>query len=111
MVNGWQAAVVDWDRARDWYAEKLKCSKLAELIDKRAPGAVESGELCWIAAVGLEKISLGIDTKRVKMAYVWRHDKQEYAYVILEALHPLVSEKDVVEMSLKFHEDYGEKMR
>lgn len=48
---------------------------------------------------------------KLKKAYVWRHETQKYSWIILEALHPLVSERDIVEMSLKFHEDYGAKIR
>lgn len=111
MANGWQAAVCDWDRAIEWYKQWPKLNDLVELIEKRTSVAIESGELCWIASINIENVAIGLNTKRIKMAYVWRHDKQEYTYVLLEALHPLVSEKDIIDMSLKFNEDYGEKIK
>lgn len=111
--SGWQPAVVDWSRAKEVYEKHLstkfsKQSELQTLIeiveDAAKSSAIKSGELCWIASVQIEHL---LKSEKVKMAYVWMHETQSYIYVILEALHPLVSEKDVIEMSLKFGVDYG----
>jgi len=110
MNNGWQAAVVDWDRAEASY-RKRGVAEIADAVLNRSTVALQDGELCWIVCVTIEDFALNECRFKMKKAYVWRHDEQEYNWLILEALHPLVSEKDIVEMSLKFHEDYGEKMR
>ena len=110
--SGWQPAVVDWSRAKEVYEKRLsaqfsKQSELQTLIDSVEDAAkssvIKSGELCWIASVQIEHL---LKSEKVKVAYVWMHETQSYISVILEALHPLVSEKDVIEMSLKFGVDY-----
>jgi len=114
--SGWQPAVVDWSRAKEVYEKRLsmKFSKQSELQtiiesveDAAKSSVIKSGELCWIASVQIEHPLKSHPYENVKIAYVWRHEAQSYIYVILEALHPLVSEKDVIEMSLKFGVDYG----
>lgn len=110
MNNGWQAAVVDWDRAESVYREHGDLD-IADAVMNRREKYMPDGELCWIVCVTVEDFKLNEQRVKMKKAYVWRHDAQEYNWIILEALHPLVSERDIVEMSLKFHEDYGEKMR
>ena len=110
MNNGWQAAVVDWDRAEAVYRERGELD-IADAVMNRSGTALKDGELCWIVCVAVEDFSLKEKCFKMKKAYVWRHDAQKYNWLILEALHPLVSERDIVEMSLKFHEDYGAKIR
>ena len=110
MNNGWQAAVVDWDRAEAVYRKRGEIN-IADMLLNHRTTMVKDGELCWIVCVEIEDVILNERQFKLKKAYVWRHDAQEYNWLILEALHPLVSERDIVEMSLKFHEDYGEKMR
>ena len=110
MNNGWQAAVVDWDRAEAVYRRRGE-AEIADAVLNRSTTVLQDGELCWIVCVAVEDFRLNERKLKLKKAYVWRHDAQEYNWLILEALHPLVSERDIVEMSLKFHEDYGEKMR
>lgn len=110
MNNGWQAAVVDWDRAEAVYRKRGDVD-IADAVSSRGITVLKDGELCWIVCVTVEDFILNKQKFKMKKAYVWIHDAQEYNWLILEALHPLVSEKDIVEMSLKFHEDYREKMR
>lgn len=110
MNNGWQAAVVDWDRAEAVY-RKRGFDEIADAVQNHSE-LVKDGELCWIICVAVEDFTLDNHKFiKLKKAYVWRHDAQEYNWIILEALHPLVSERDIVEMSLKFNEDYGAKIR
>lgn len=110
MNNGWQAAVVDWDRAEAVYRKRGDIT-IADAVADRSTTAMKDGELCWIVCVTIEKFILKEKSFKLKKAYVWRHDAQEYNWIILEALHPLVSERDIVDMSMKFHEDYGAKIR
>ena len=110
MNSGWQAAVVDWDRAEAVYRKRGELD-IADAVMNRNEQAMPDGELCWIACVTVEDFILKEKRFKLKKAYIWRHDEQEYNWLILEALHPLVSERDIVEMSLKFHEDYGAKIR
>ena len=114
--SGWQPAVVDWSRAKEVYENRFnkslsKQSELQTLIESVEEAAksseIKSGELCWIASVQIQHLLKSHPYENVKVAYVWRHEAQSYISVILEALHPLVSEKDVIEMSLKFGVDYG----
>ena len=109
MNNGWQAAVVDWNRAEAVYRKRSMVA-VADAVLKRSE-TLNDGDLCWLVCVAIEDFILNKQTFKLKKAYVWRHDVQEYGWLILEALHPLMSERDIVEMSLKFHEDYGEKLR
>lgn len=115
--SGWQPAVVDWSRAKEVYEKRWnknlsKQSELQALIeiveDAAKSNVIQSGELCWIASVQIEHL-LKYEKiyEKMKVAYVWTYETQSYISIILEALHPLVSEKDVIEMSLKFGVDYG----
>ena len=110
MNNGWQAAVVDWDRAEAVY-RKLGEDAVADALLDHSTAVLKDGELCWIVCVTVEDFILDEKKLKMKKAYVWRHDAQAYNWLILEALHPLVSERDIVDMSLKFNEDYGAKIR
>ena len=110
MNNGWQAAVIDWDRAEAVYRERGELD-IADAVLKRSTASLKDGELCWIVCVTVDDFKLNEQRVKMNKAYVWRHDAPEYNWLILEALHPLVSERDIVEMSLKFHEDYGAKIR
>ena len=110
--SGWQPAVVDWSRAKEVYEKRFsknlskqyELQALIESVEDAAKSSdIKSGELCWIASVQIEHL---LKSEKVKVAYVWMHETQSYISVILEALHPLVSEKDVIEMSLKFGVDY-----
>ena len=110
MNNGWQAAVVDWDRAEASYRERGEVA-VADAVLNRGSNTLKDGELCWIVCVAIEDFILNERSLKLKKAYVWMHDTQKYNWIILEALHPLVSEKDIIEMSMKFNVDYGEIFR
>ena len=109
MNNGWQAAVVDWDRAERAY-ERAGNIDMADAVRNRGTNRIKNGRLCWIAFMTVEEITVNKKRYNAKKAQIWMHDAQEYNWIILEALHPLVSEKDVIEMSLKFGEDYAMKL-
>lgn len=57
MNNGWQAAVVDWDRAIDTYRN---CGELdiADAVINRNEKTLPDGDLCWIVCVTVEDFIL-----------------------------------------------------
>lgn len=103
-LGNWQMAVVDWDRL-------LEVPGRESIVNHaRHDGSLKDGEVVFIVSTYLKDAST--DSLRtlsshwmdgnVMMAMVWVPSQSLYFTTPIKALHPICTEKDAIEMELKF---------
>ena len=96
--SGWQMAVIDWDRILK--IERFK--KRSQDLRHDNP-LLEDGDVVFIIAVNMITPMNEVLNGKTPMAMVWMPAKGEYVHCPMDILHPICSEKDAIEMELKFN--------
>ena len=106
-TNNWQLAVVDWDMVTS------KSDKIRDFVNQRLLNSkkfLKSGTVVYIVDTYIEhpdndELKLFADllsSNKIFIAKIWVPKFSEYGFNLLNALHPICTEKDVVEMETKF---------
>lgn len=106
-TNNWQLAIVDWDMVTSKSNEIRDVVNQCLLNDKKF---LKSGTIVYIVDTYIEyadndKWKLFADShssNKLFIAKIWIPELSRYGHNLLNALHPICTEKDVVEMETKF---------
>ena len=99
----WQLAVVDWSLFKktldpnDMVDEKI-LALVDEIESGKAVDYLENGTVVRVCNV-YQKDLRG---RMTPMATVWVPSRKKYMKNVLEALHPIVDESDMIDIELKF---------
>ena len=106
-ANSWQLAVVDWDMVTS------KSNKIRDLVNQwllNDKNFLKSGTVVYIVDIYIEHpnndelniFADSLSSNKVFMAKIWVPKFSRYGHNLLNALHPICTEKDAVEMETKF---------
>ena len=108
--NNWQLAVVDLDRLIEKYPKIMD-----EMKNGIESSIVKSGDVAYIAATflklpGSNPILNSITPRcydgKIMMCQAWVPFLNDYIYAPMVIFHPICTEKDALEMSMKFGIDF-----
>ena len=112
MINqAWQLAVVDYDRLKNFYEKNKKFARIVE-SSKSRDTSFKDGEVVYIASIMDTCKKIG-EVDFSPQCRVWLPERNKYGYCILDMLYPILTEKNIIEVELKFGiklDDYVQKV-
>lgn len=110
MRNSWQLCVVDWDRAlksleeaNDKYFSSAEFKNYRQsVVDHAKNPSLKDGTVCYFISADSATIC-GWNTM---IAQIYIPSTGHYGHIAINALHPVLLESDVIELSLKFGIDF-----
>lgn len=98
--QAWQLAVVDYDMLKNKFCKS--CPQFVEAIEisKREKHALVDGEVVFIVCAYEKQCNIG-EYKNPVRVRVWIPRIEGYGFCLLDMLHPVLSEKDAIDLELR----------
>lgn len=98
--QAWQLAVVDYSLVKNNYHKQLPQFSNVVEKSKHMKNALVDGEVVFIVCAHEQQCNIE-EYKNPVRARVWIPRVEKYGFCLLDMLHPVLSEKDAIDLELR----------